>query len=130
MYCFSILEWNVVWSCERLVKGSVYSLPERTSGIIAKRFAQIVTDLPEASVKAQLTPLAARFRDLVEIRNGLAHGRPGTDTDGGQRIFRDGMPWTIEAIDDAADDFTACSIELNAFVHSTDAQSWGETGTA
>jgi hypothetical protein len=31
---------------------------------------------------------------------------------GSQRLFRDGLPWTVDMIDDAADAFTACNDRL------------------
>ncbi len=117
VFCFAGLEWNVVWSCERLSPGIINSLADQTAGSIAKQFTKLVEAVTDPHVMNRLSPLASRFEDLVKVRNGLVHAIPATDTDGGQRIFRDGVPWTIETIDKAADDFTACSIELNAFVH-------------
>jgi hypothetical protein len=40
------------------------------------------------------------------------HVQPGTTTDNAQRLFRDGLPWEIEKINEAADDFTECNIRL------------------
>lgn len=113
VFCFAGLEWNVVWSCERLSPGIINSLADETAGSIAKQFTKLIAAVIDPHVNNRLSPLASRFEELVKVRNGLVHAIPATDTDGGQRIFRNGVPWTIETMNKAADDFTACSIELN-----------------
>jgi hypothetical protein len=58
------------------------------------------------------------FRRLVVVRNELLHGKPGaTSPEGDQRLFKKGVPWTIELVDNAADDFTACQIQLNDMLY-------------
>jgi hypothetical protein len=47
----------------------------------------------------------------------LLHGEPGTEKDGGQRLFRNGVAWTEDEIGDVADDFTECSLTLNALLY-------------
>lgn len=68
-------------------------------------------------VYADILAAARDFEALVEDRNGLMHGKSGTDTDGGQRLFRHGTAWSVEMINDAADRFTACGARLNAFFY-------------
>jgi hypothetical protein len=112
-YAFSLLEWNAVWCCERLEAGCIDRIAERTAGNIARNFKR----LAEANGSEELIAAAQRFDDLVQRRNGLLHGKPGTDRDGSQRLFRDGVAWTEDEIEAVADDFTECSETLNTFLY-------------
>ncbi|WP_201701088.1 hypothetical protein [Paraburkholderia hiiakae] len=112
-YAFAILEWNAVWCCERLEPGCIDRIAERTAGNIAKYFIR----LAEANGSAEIISAARRFDALVHRRNGLLHGKPGTDEDGGQRLFRNGVAWTEDDIGTVVDDFTECSLTLNSFLY-------------
>lgn len=116
-YCFAMLEWNAVWCCEKIVTGSINSLADKTAGNIARQFIKIVTAMPPSADQAALHAAATDFKALVETRNGIMHGKPGTDVDGGQRLFRDGIAWTADSLNDAADRFTECSSRLNAMLY-------------
>jgi hypothetical protein len=112
-YAFSLLEWNAVWCCERLEAGSIDRIAERTAGNIARNFKR----LAEANGSEELIAAAQRFDDLVQRRKGLLHGKPGTDGDGSQRLFRNGVARTEDEIKAVADDFTECSETLNTFLY-------------
>jgi hypothetical protein len=116
-YAFATLEWNAVWCCERIAPGAINTLPAKTAGAIAERFVKLVEGMPSSTDQADLLVAAKDFEALVKDRNGLMHGKPGTDTDGGQRLFRHGTAWSVEMINDAADRFTACSMRLNALFY-------------
>ena len=66
---------------------------------------------------ASLGPPAAEFKRLVSKRNDLVHANPGTAPNGDQRLFRKGGEWTIELVNDAADEFAAASGPLNHHIH-------------
>lgn len=72
---------------------------------------------PEPTVVASLGPPAAEFKRLVSKRNDLVHANPGTAPNGDQRLFRKGGEWTIELVNDAADEFAAASGPLNHHIH-------------
>lgn len=118
--CFTRLEWDVVWSCEILVPGSITTLQDRTAGAIAKQFSKNLGTVTDAGIKEQLGPLASEFERLVKVRNSLVHGKPGTDTTAvpaeNQRLFDDGTPLSIEFLDKSADAFVACSLSLHKFL--------------
>ncbi len=115
-YAFASLEWNAVWCCERMTPGVIYSLADRTAGGVAKKLLELAARR-SANVNDDLLDASKEFEALVRLRNGLMHAKPGTDHDQGQRLFRDGQAWTIDAINDAADAFTGCSLRLNAMLH-------------
>lgn len=117
MYAFSGLEWNVIWCCERLQPNSIYKLAELTSGVVKKRFRKLATEVADDALRERLLQAADRFDPLVDLRNDFVHGRPMTDTDGGQRVSGQHGPWTIQRLEDTADEFTACSSVFNAFLH-------------
>lgn len=116
-YCFSRLEWDVVWCCEKIAAGSINALAEKTAGNIARQFIKIVSAMPSSNDQIALLAAASDFKALVEIRNGIMHGKPGTDVDGGQRLYRDGTAWTVDSLNVAADRFTECSSRLNAMLY-------------
>jgi hypothetical protein len=53
----------------------------------------------------------------VGKRNALLHAKPGTDKDGGQRLFDKETAWTIASIDALSDEFALCSRTFNAFLY-------------
>lgn len=116
MYTFARLEWDAVWCIEKMKPGSISAISDRTAGGIAKELVKLVSGhgLPQTD---PFVIAAADFKNLVEIRNAIAHGKPATDSDGGQRLFRDGTPWTIETLNGASDAFTECQIRLNDILY-------------
>lgn len=117
LFAFARLEWDAVWCIEKMSPGSIGSASERTAGGVAKELAKHVGAL-NLAVGHPLLSTVAEFESLVRVRNAICHGKPGTDVDGGQRLFRDGCPWTVERIAEAADAFSACQIKLNDILYS------------
>ncbi|WP_197051882.1 hypothetical protein [Sphingomonas sp. 35-24ZXX] len=118
-YCFAICEWNAVWSAERLQPGYISTIEplRKTAGVIAKELIDLVKAINDPTLRAICLIPSMEFQRLVQERNGLLHGKPGTAPNGDQRLFRRGQEWTISAIDAFADEVSACSILLNEIVH-------------
>ena len=112
MFIFARLEWQAVWCCEKISPGAIQPLSERTAGHVSRTLLDSVDRAPPAA-RARLHEAANRFKELVVVRNKLAHGRPCTAPDGEQRLSFDGGIWTGDSIDHAADDFAECGAELN-----------------
>lgn len=132
---FARLEWDVVWLCERIEPGYIHTIdatprsggrvgPGKTAGKIATDFLERAGELNGYSFQPDLVAEAERFRDLVVIRNALLHGKPGTAPGGEQRLFRMGEVWSIDRVNDAADDFTECSLRLNAYLYGHLKEGW------
>lgn len=115
-YVFATLEWNAVWCCERMREGYINDLGRKTAGTIARDLLKLARRRPLDIRDACVSP-AETFLSLVEVRNAIFHGKPGTAVSGAQRLFREGQVWEPEAIDQAADDFARCSIQLNALLY-------------
>ena len=118
-YCFAICEWNAVWLAERLHPGYVSSVEpkQKTAGKIAKDLLRLVDAISDPALKTICLPAAADFQVLVRERNALLPGKPGTATNGSQRLFRNGREWTAQGIEDFADSVTACSLILKDILH-------------
>jgi hypothetical protein len=116
-YCFALLEWNAVWCCEKIAPGSIQSLSDRTAGRIATALVNQAAAMPASPDQSALHVAAKDFKSLVEVRNGIMHGKPGTAADGEQRLFRNGTSWTVNSLRDAADKFTECSSRLNDMLY-------------
>ncbi len=114
-YVFATMEWNAVWCCERMQRNYIGSLRRKTAGKIAIDLVRLAMPI-NLGRDGCLGP-AIEFLRLVEFRNGILHGKPGTSPTGEQRLFRDGIPWTSSMIDDAADQFADCSISLNLLLY-------------
>jgi hypothetical protein len=117
-YCFALCEWQVVWCCERIRPGSLSKIvgDELTAGAIAKRFLDITRNLSPSAVRETLKKLAARFATLVNDRNQILHGKPCTGPNGDARLSG-GKVLEISDLEDAADAFSECSIELSQLFH-------------
>lgn len=119
-YCFAVCEWNVVWSCERLKFGAMTKLlnGKATAGTIADTFADLVRNLPKkhAKQRTELARIASDFQGLVTTRNGIMHGKPHSAPDQTQGLYS-GTSLFQSDIEDAADAFAACSIEVNFWMH-------------
>lgn len=123
-FCFAVLEWMVVCCCERIHPGymSYLSLPpkkQKTAGWISSDFISYADALDDVTAyKNDLAMLAEDFDSLVLRRNDLIHAIPCTALGPGttaekQKLSRGVMIWSTEAIDQFADDVTACNIRLN-----------------
>jgi hypothetical protein len=116
-YTFARLEWDAVWCCERLSSGYLQTIVRKTAGVIATDLIRLVHACADAAVTAACLPAATEFQRLVLLRNGLLHGKPATGEGGEQMLFRDGTPWSLSMIDDASDQFAACSFRLNSILY-------------
>jgi hypothetical protein len=114
VYCFATLEWNAVQCCERLEPGSVEDLEERTAGRVGDTLVHLAKQLGGSEAELDLQRAAGDFRFLVGTRNNLVHAKPGSTSDGAQRLFRHGDPWTIAELEGVADAFAACSARLSS----------------
>jgi hypothetical protein len=113
VYCFATLEWNAVQCCERLELGSMEDLEERTAGRVGDTLVHLAKQLGDSPAAADLQSAAADFRFLVGTRNNLVHAKPGSTSEGTQRLFRHGDPWTVAELEGVADAFAACSTRLS-----------------
>lgn len=116
--CFAICEWNAVYCAERIKPGALNQMvsTELTAGQIAKKLLDIVRNMPPSNERVELTNAAQSFAQLVPLRNKILHGKPCTDPNGEACLS---SPSVIEIADleNAADAFSACSIELNRLLH-------------
>jgi len=119
MVAFARLEWDASYCCERLQPGYIATIePQRkTAGRIARDLVDLVAALPDPALQAVMTGPAGEFKVLVEDRNGLLHGNPGTAPSGDQRLFRGGQEWTISAVNELADSFVRTGGKLNALLY-------------
>ena len=117
-FCFSICEWNVVWSCERISPGALRRIvdDELTAGRIAKRFIDLVRNMPKSVARDELSAAAQEFARLVQVRNDILHGKPCTGPNGEARLSS-GRVLEIADLEDAADAFSECSSKLNGLLH-------------
>lgn len=117
-YTFATCEWQVVWCSEKLRPGSLATLigDERTAGKIAKCFVDLTRNMPKSKEREELQVLAQEFANLVKTRNAILHGKPCTGPTGEARLSS-GDVLEIAYLEDAADTFMACSIELNRHFH-------------
>ena len=117
-YAFARCEWQVVWCCERIQPGALNKIvsEEMTAGAIAKRFTNVVRNMPKSKEREELAALADEFMALVSERNRIVHGKPCTAPGGEQRLSG---PSIIEAVDleRAADAFAACGSKLNSMFY-------------
>lgn len=113
-FTFATCEWQVVWCSEKIRPGSLSKLveDERTAGKIAKYFLDLTRNMPKSKERDELNAAAEDFARLVEIRNAIMHGKPCTGRSGEARLSS-GKVLEIAYLEDAADAFTACGIELN-----------------
>lgn len=117
-FCFSICEWNVVWSCERISPGALRKIvgDELTAGRIAKRFIDLVRNMPKSTARDELSAAAQEFARLVQVRNDILHGKPCTGPSGEARLSS-GNVLEIADLEDAADAFSECSSKVNGLLH-------------
>lgn len=118
VYCFTILEWNVVWSCERIRPGSLRTIldDELTAGRIAKRFLDLSRNMPKSRERAEIEDAARQFAGLINLRNNIVHGKPCTGPNGDARLSHENV-LEIADLHSAADAFSACSTKINGILH-------------
>jgi hypothetical protein len=69
------------------------------------------------TLRAQIVPFAEEYCAVVEIRNGLLHGKPGTAPNGDQRLFRHGEEWSIDSVNKFSDRCVLACQPLNALLY-------------
>ena len=116
---FARLEWDAVWCCERLEAGYINTIEPRrkTAGRIGQDMAALFLRVPDETLRLRIHLYAVEFCSIVEERNGLLHGKPGTAQNGDQRLFRHGSEWTIVAVNEFADRCGRAGLHLNALLH-------------
>ncbi|MFN9547846.1 MAG: hypothetical protein ACK6AD_12410 [Cyanobacteriota bacterium] len=85
---------------------------ELTAGRIAKRFLDLARNMPPSKGREALKASAAKFAVLVETRNQILHGKPCTGPNGESRLSSSKV-LEIADLENAADEFSQCCIELN-----------------
>lgn len=117
-YAFATCEWQVVWCCEKIKPGVLRKIvgDESTAGAIAKKFFNLVRNMPRSKEREQLAEIANEFLILVDVRNKIVHGKPCTAPSGAQRLSS-GKIIEVQEIETAADRFAACGSKLNSHFH-------------
>ena len=117
---FARLEWNAVWCCERLQAGYITTIEaeRKTAGRIGQDLLMLFSRVADVELSNRIQAYAVEFQKLVLDRNGLLHGKPGTASNGDQRLFRHGTVWTIEAINSFSDRCVTAGQPLNALLYS------------
>jgi hypothetical protein len=113
-YSFASCEWQVAWCCEKIRPGSVRKIvgDELTAGKIAKVLVELTRNMPKSLEREELSRSAQTFVRLVKTRNAILHGKPCTSPNVDARLSAKKV-LEISDLEDAADAFTACSIEVN-----------------
>ncbi|MBR0560494.1 hypothetical protein [Neokomagataea anthophila] len=116
---FARLEWDAVWCCERLELGYIDTIDaeKKTAGRIASDLIKLFSRVTDPNIRSKIEPFSLEFKKIVLDRNGILHGKPGSLPNGDQRLFRSGVPWTIEAVDEFSDRCTRASLPLNALLN-------------
>lgn len=116
---FARLEWDAVWCCERLENGYISTIEPRkkTAGKIAEDLGRLFSRIIDADLQSEVAPFATEFLAIVQERNGLLHGKPGTAPNGDQRLFRHGVEWTIDKIHEFSDRCVRGGAPLNALLY-------------
>jgi hypothetical protein len=117
-FCFAICEWNAVYCAERVRPGSLREFvgDELVAGKIAKKLIDLVRNMPKSRQREELLLAAKTFAGVVPLRNSIIHGKPCTGANEKARLSGEQV-FEISFLEDAADVFTACSIELNRLLH-------------
>jgi hypothetical protein len=87
----------------------------RTSDHIADDLISRLTNPSDPRIGNDRLLAAQEFKRLVKVRNSIFHGQPGSTPTGEHRLFREGIPWTPETVDNAVAEFEACSHILRAY---------------
>jgi hypothetical protein len=116
LWAFAILEWNSAHCCEKIRAGYLNNLKNKTAGMIAADLVTFVqTQRP--TVWASYEAACNEFKTLVQLRNRIMHGRPGTAPNGDQRLFDKGVAFDVPAIDSAEAQFSMCAAQIIDMLH-------------
>lgn len=116
---FARLEWGAVWCCERLETGYIYTIEPRkkTAGTIAADLKRLFSRIADPRLQSKIIPFANEFLSVVDARNSLLHGKPGTACNGDQRLFRHGDEWSINKVNEFSDRCALLCANLNELLH-------------
>lgn len=116
---FSRLEWDAVWCCERLQLGYINTVErgKKTAGHIGTDLNRLFSRVSDTGLRTKIVPFATEFYEISQERNGLLHGKPGTAPNGDQRLFRHGVEWSIEAVNEFSDRCVRAGMPLNALLY-------------
>jgi hypothetical protein len=117
LFAFAMLESEATWCCELMQEGSLNELEDRTAGRVADTLVRLVKLLPPSTDCDRLRTASYRFQELVRVRNALFHSKP-MGVGKTNVLSRNGDGWTIDEIDNAADQFAKCGEVLSAHLHS------------
>jgi hypothetical protein len=84
LFVFAALEWNSAHCCEKISPGYLNNLKKKTAGNVADDLIDLVRTLRPV-VWASHETACEEFKTLVKLRNRIAHGKPGTASNGDQR---------------------------------------------
>lgn len=117
-FCFAICEWNAVYCAERISPGALSKIvgEEMTAGKIAKKLLDLARNMPPSKERAEVRAVAQLFADAVPLRNSIMHGKPCTGPSGDARLSGSSVI-EVADLENAADTFSRCSIELNRLLH-------------
>lgn len=114
---FARLEWNAVWCCYRLQPTYIQSIETKTAGTIGTDLKRLFGRISDSSLSSRATPFADEFKAIINDRNAIMHGKPGTAKDGAQRLFRHGNELSISYINDFSDRCVRAGANLNALLY-------------
>jgi hypothetical protein len=117
LFAFAMLESQATWCCELMHPGSLDALEGRTAGRVADTLVHLAGNLPASPDGERLRNASQRFEELVQVRNALFHAKPMAVGETNV-LSRNGDPWTLNEINNAADQFARCGETLNALLHS------------
>ena len=116
---FARLEWDAVWCCQRLESGYIVTIntEKKTAGRIASDLIRLFSRVTDPNIRSKIEPFAVEFKKIALDRNGLFHGKPSSLVTEDQRLFRNCVPWTVEAVFEFSDRCTRASSPLNALLY-------------
>jgi hypothetical protein len=117
-FCFAICEWNAVYCADRIRPGALraFTEDELTAGKIAKKLTDLVRNMSKSKLRDQLLVAAQEFTAVVRLRNTILHAKPCTGPNGKARLSSRKV-LEIPDLEDAPDEFSACSSKLNELLH-------------
>lgn len=116
---FARCEWNAVWCCHRLQPGYIQTIEDKkkTAGTIATEMKRLFLRIVDKDLREKAVPFSEKFKIIVDDRNSLMHGKPGTANNGNQRLFRHGRELSIDYVNDFSDRCVSVEGYLNLLLH-------------
>jgi hypothetical protein len=119
---FATLEWNIVYVIVGLDDNQwKRNLKNKTAGHIQTLLDKAISETTRPLSPDQITHLqtmSADFKDAVNLRNSIIHGKPATSpTNQKPTIIDNGIEWTIDKMGETIMVFQEISARANAFYH-------------